>query len=88
MNANDFCLCWLVHSGRAPFMLKKSAKLIRSRVNSKTYESNFQVFSSSNIRTPMRRGVDRSARRSMYSTPTIEMQDAEKEEKENRNEAS
>ena len=36
----------------------------------------------------MRREVDRSARRSMYSTPTIEMQDAEEEEKENRNEES
>ena len=73
--------CWLVHSGSASFMLKKSTKLINSRVNSKTHESNFRVFSSSNIRTPMRSEVNRRDRKSNYFTPTIEMQDSKKEEK-------
>ena len=84
----NFAHDWLVHSGKAPFMLKKSAKLTRSRAASKTYGSNLQLFNNSHFRTPMRRDVTRRTGGSMYSTPTIEMLDAEEEEKESRGETS
>ena len=69
-------------------MLNKSAKFTRSRAASKEYGYNLQLFNNSHFWTPMKRNVTRRTGGSLYSTPTIEMLDAEEEEKESRGETS
>ena len=65
-------------------MLKRSAKLKRSRAQPKEYRADFQSFRIQDARSPARSEAARRNRESTYSTPKIEMTDAQEEEKENR----
>ena len=69
----------IVHSVRAPFLMKKSAKLTRSRAAPKAYIANYQLFNRQKSRTPMRSGIQRRARESTFSTSTIEITDEREE---------
>ena len=72
----------IAHSGRVPSLLKKSAKLKRSRAAPKIYASSYQLFNNQEQRTSTRSSAARRGRESTYSTPTIEMRDINEEEKE------
>ena len=75
----------IVHRGNNPYLLKKSAKLHRSRKPIKNYDANYGQFSSgqSEGSRGSRRETERSHRQ--YSTPTIEMENEKEEGKENPN---
>ena len=70
----------IVHLGRAPFLMKKSAKLTRSRAAPKADTANYHLFNRQESRTSIRSGVQRRARESTFSTSTIEMTDEYEEE--------
>ena len=73
----------IVHRGRVPYMLKKSAKLHRSRKPVKNYDVNYGQFSSRQSEGSKGRGRGAHWGSGRLGIPTVEMEDGREEIKEN-----
>ena len=72
----------IVHKGRVPYLLKKSAKLRRNRKPAKQYDINFSGLNQKQ-REDSRDSTERIERTSgSHRTQTIEMEDEKEEAKE------
>ena len=68
------------HTGKTSYLLKKSAKLKRERAQPKVFQANYSLLSQRQLQTPHRGETSRFQSRSIYSTPTIEMEEEDKKE--------